>query len=273
MEAGEMLHTVAKCAILVSLAVVGASAARAADSCNLSLLYDFGPPEEMLDDPRIVISSGKEAQCTPVDLLKMSPDCEMWADPQHGGSWFGCKSGPDTTARPRLSGQWGVRSREFFQGPLSFPDGLSTQHLPKHQPARETWLAPVDVEGWDVQTGVPPYGYGTDEYWRAKERNYIDYYPRTFTKIGPVVRSDHPPFRLATQTLFYTTMSGKERAAVTGEAALGYLKIHFVTWAAPQDAQESERYLTAFLQALRLEPAQLTRKQRDWICCPGGCLP
>lgn len=234
---------------------------RAADSCNLHLAHDFDLVED-IPDPWVVIESGKGTQCAPMGRLKTIPDCVMSFDPQHGGIGFNCKSGPDTAAHPRLSGRWGVGSGEFFEGLSS----ERTQYLPKHHPAREAWLAPVDVEGLDIWTGVPPYGYGTDEYWHARKRNYIDYYPRTFTKIGAVVRWGNPTFRLAAQTLFYTTMNGKERAAATGEAAHGCLKIHFVTWAAPMDAQESERRLTAFLQGLRLEPAQLTGKRREDIC-------
>jgi hypothetical protein len=110
------------------------------------------------------------------------------------------------------------------------------------------------------------YVYGQDEYWRAMERNYIDYYPRTLTRIGPVLRSDRPPFRLATQTLFYTTMNGKERAAVTGEAALGCLKIYFVSWTDAKEAAETGRLLTSFLEGFRLEPARLTTRQTKWLC-------
>jgi len=260
-----MLRTIAQCAILLCLAVTAApGAARAADSCDLGLGRDFGPPGDFLDEPEIVIVSGKGAQCAPIGLLKMSPDCEMWDDPQHGGIGFFCKSTPGTAARPRLSGRWGVGSHASFEGIA--PSGQRKQDLPKHRPERETWLAPVDLEGWDIWDGVPPYGYGTDESWRARDRNYIDYYPRTFTKTGPLVRWAHPTLRLATQTLFYTTMNGKERAAVTGEAALGCLKIHFVSWADPKDAEETGRRLTSFLEGLRLEPAQLTTKRRKWLC-------
>jgi hypothetical protein len=259
-----MLRAAVKCAILMCLAVVGAtSAARTAASCNLRGGYDYGLPDF---EPKFFISSGRGAQCAP-KLLEISPNCGMSEDPQHGGAWFHCKSTTDTAARPRLSGYWGVWSGQVFEGPAVFETvgGLSTQHLPKHQSARETWLAPVDIEGWHISDGMP-YSYGMNEYWRAKEREYIDYYPRTFTKIGPMVRSEQPPFRLATQTLFYTAMNGKERAATTGEAALGCLKVYFVSWTEPKDAEETERLLTSFLEGFRLEPAPLTPKQRKWLC-------
>ena len=104
----------------------------------------------------------------------------MSFDPHHGGIGFSCKSGTSD----RWGGHWGLRFYEFFEGTSS----EQMQGLPKHRPVREIWLAPVDAEGLNIQTGVPPYGYGTNEYWRARERNYVDHYPRTFTKIGPVVR-------------------------------------------------------------------------------------
>ena len=169
-------------------------------------------------------------------VLKTDSDWELVCEPQHGApSYFNCKNG--------LGGRWGNRSRELFEGLHS----KRTQELPKHHPARETWLAPIDAEGMDKLT---------------------------FTKIRPVVRWANPTFRLATQTVFYTTMKGKERAAATGEAALGCLRLHFITWTAPESARETEERLTSFLRGIRLEPVRLTLKQRDWICCPGGrCTP
>jgi hypothetical protein len=263
-----MLRSVAQCAILVCLAVVGAaSAARAADSCNLSGGFDHVTPEDDVER-RFIISSGKGVQCAPIGVIEISAGCWMSENPHHGYASFECRSRTDTAAHPRLSGTWAIRSREAYDGPAVFEGvgGLSTKHLPKHRPARETWLGPIDVEGWYVYDGVPPYGYGTNEYWRAKGRNYIDYYPQTFTKIGTVVRWAHPTFRLSTQALYYTTMNGKERAAMTGEAALDCLRIHFVSWTDPKDAEETGRHLTSFLEGLRLEPAQLTMKQRKWLC-------
>ena len=194
-------------------------------------------------------------------VLKTDSDWELVCEPQHGApSYFNCKNG--------LGGRWGNRSRELFEGLHS----KRTQELPKHHPARETWLAPIDAEGMDKL--LPPTELSLEDFLRAVERNYIDDYPRTFTKIRPVVRWANPTFSLATQTVFYTTMKGKERAAATGEAALGCLRLHFITWTAPESARETEERLTSFLRGIRLEPVRLTLKQRDWICYPGGrCTP
>jgi hypothetical protein len=115
------------------------------------------------------------------------------------------------------------------------------------------WLAPIDTEG-DHKS----YPISGDDY--------IDYYPRRFTKIGSRQNLVNPPLQVTEQTLRYITMKGEECAAITGESKLGCFKMYFVTWVASGKADSAEKDMINFLQSLRLEDVPISAPPDRSVC-------
>jgi hypothetical protein len=248
---GKLLD-VAKWTILACVIALGtATTSPAADDCTLRVTTEPGYWDDLSLHPWIL--SGKGPQCEPKGLLRAAPDCDLVVDPQHGAVVFGCENG--------LHGHWGARSPAFFDGPaIGDP---RTKSLPTHQPVRETWLAPVHTEGVRDKDAS---GDTLNDYISNNIDNYVSDYPQQFTRVDPTVDLANAWFGVKRQTLYYTTVGGRKRAAVTGEAALACLKLYFVSWTDPNAAKETEERLSSFLQQLRIQSAQLTGKRRDEIC-------
>jgi hypothetical protein len=240
----EMLRTyllaVAKCTTLVWLAVVGAAdTGHAANRCDLRLLPD--PPDTNAYEQWIL--SGQNERCEAKRLVTSIAGCTLWLDYEHGRQGFSCE-------KLKIGGYWGSRSDADDAANIA---AARERGLPEHRELRGAWLAPVDTEY--LYKGHP-----------IDDEDSFERYPRRFTKIGAKIARPNPFFRVTTQSLHYFRADGEERAAVTGEAALGCLKVFFISWVAPSAAKEAEERLSVFLQDLRMEPVKLTDKQRNHLC-------
>ncbi len=239
------------CAISLCIGVISTtSPGHTADKCDIRVLPgDSKDPDNFGADEQWIFS-GRNERCEAKRLVPSGADCDISVEFQHGTQHFGCKNG--------VHGYWGSHSMRFFGMAITTMSASRKVELPEHRELRGAWLAPVDTEGLHI--GYPISG-----------DDYIDNYPRRFTKIGAKTEVPNPMLGAATQSLHYETMKGDARAAVTGEVAYGCLKIHFISWVAPDAAPATEEKLASFLRGLRLEPVDLTRlneENRKAVCAP-----
>ncbi|MGN8116581.1 hypothetical protein [Labrys sp. 22185] len=171
-------------------------------------------------------------------------DCQLWYGVDHG--WQGLLCGD-------LQGLWGVEGNAApAYGITTFGTNRKVK-LPKHAGARKSWLAPLDTEGLHLS-----YPISMDDY--------IDHYPRNFSKIGVKASPPNPEIAVARQSIEYVTMKGERRVAVTGNAQIACHRLYFLTWVSPAKASTTEKDMDTFLSDLRLQPAKLSHDKQQIAC-------
>lgn len=228
--------------LLLSLAVC--SHLLAAEQCSVSIFH--APPTRHMygSDVQWVVSRQQDA-CTIHRIAIPNYACSIDLGWQHGYAYFSCGS--------ELKGLWGIRPDSFKFSPTNDPatGGGSVIWLPEHAALRKEWLAPVDAEG---------VGSDTDP------KAYVAAYPRRFTSVGKQRDVGNPEIKALVQTLRYLTMKNEERAAVTGEAAFGCLKLYFVTWVKPSVADSTEKDMASMLKDMHLEAVEGPSKVVEQAC-------
>ncbi|QEN89487.1 hypothetical protein FZC33_25640 [Labrys sp. KNU-23] len=205
------------------------------EACNIRLLRD--------SDAQYFVSS-QGGMCQIQKLITPHYGCQLWYGQQHG--WQGLLCGD-------LQGLWGVQGNSAPALGLTTIGTSRRIKLPRHATARKSWLAPLDTEGLH-QT----YPISMDDY--------IDYYPRIFTKVGSKSSPANPEIVVTRQTVEYTTMKGKRRVAITGSAQIGCQSLYFLTWTSPDKAKLTEKDMDTFLADLRLQPANLSVDKQKLAC-------
>lgn len=133
-------------------------------------------------------------------------------------------------------------------------------NIPYHAKSCRSWLTPINQEG-------------LDKSYPRDLKEYTDYYPRKFTRIGLKYSVPNPSFDVFQQTLEYTNMKGEKRAAVTGSLKIGCLGLYFLDWVEPAKADITEKDMITFLSALRLESVTLPEDVRKLRCGPAEWTP
>ena len=184
------------------------------------------------------IAFGKADQQTIRKIIFPSTDCRLTFGAEHGSHHFYCSTG---NSEEFISGQWNPSSEEEIAARLEISP-QQKRRFPAHKNLRKTLLAPAFTEGYYI-------------YYPKDLKTFFALYPQKLTAIGKQIVIENPDARVKVQSIQYRTMNRRPRAAVTGEAAIGCLKLSFVTWVSPAAAQQTERKMKQFLGDLRLGPA------------------
>lgn len=202
----------------------------AAERCEMHVAPGYGAGVGVNDEQWIVGGSDDECSFQPIKFA--SAACRLEQDFQHGTRFFSCGNA--------LSGFWDVRRPDDPYRAATIEAAKARGIiLPPYDQPRKEWLAPIDTEGWNK--GLEP-----------DEELIVGLYPRQFTYIGPRTSSENPDFSATSQTLRYVTVNGQSRAAIAGEAAIGCLRIYFVSWVPTESSDAAEKEMKALLRDLRL---------------------
>jgi hypothetical protein len=201
----------------------------AAERCEMHVAPGYDAGVGVNDEQWIVAGSGDECSFQPIKFA--SSACRLEQDFQHGARYFLCGN---------LYGFWGDRRPDdlYLAAAIEAAKARGITLL-QYDQLRKEWLAPIDTEGWN----------GGME---ADEELIVGLYPRRFTYIGAKTSSENPDFSATSQALRYVTVNGESRAAVTGEAAIGCLRIYFVSWVPAESSDTAEREMKTLLRDLRL---------------------
>jgi hypothetical protein len=203
----------------------------AAEQCEMHVAPGYRAGVGVSDEQWIVAGSDDECSFQPVKFT--SSACRLEQDFQHGTRSFLCGD---------LYGFWGDRRPDEFYLAVTIEAAKARGiTLPRYDRLRTEWLAPIDTEGW--HKGLEP-----------DEELIVGLYPRRFTYIGPRTSSssENPDLSATSQALRYVSVNGQSRAAITGEAAIGCLRIYFVSWVPAESSDAAEKDMKALLRDLRL---------------------
>ena len=201
----------------------------AAERCEMHVASGYDAGVGVSDEQWIVAGSDDECSFQPIEFA--SSACRLEQDFQHGTRSFLCGV---------LYGFWGDRRPDdlYLAATIEAAKARGIT-VPQYDQLRKEWLAPVDTEGWNG-------GMESDE------ELIVGLYPRQFTYIGPRTSSENPDLSATSQALRYVTVNGQSRAAITGEATIGCLRIYFVSWVPTESSDAAEKEMKALLRDLRL---------------------
>ncbi len=211
------------------------TASAAGETCGVRLMRDA--------EAQYFIST-QGGTCRVQKLTTPHYGCQLLYGVDHG--WQGLLCGD-------LQGLWGVDGNSAPAYAITTLGTKRRVKLPKHTAARKSWLAPLDTEG-------------LHQTYPIRMDDYIDFYPRSFSRIGAKFTPTNPEIAVTRQTLQYTMMNGKRRVAITGGAQIACQSLYFLTWTSPDKAPSVEKDMDTFLADLRLQPANLSAEKQKLAC-------
>lgn len=228
------LSRLARLGALSSLLITGSAVAR--EGCNERIVPILN--KRSLFAKQLKIISEKDDQKITSNITFPQTGCRMIFSAEHASRRFDC---PADSSGKIISGIWNTSNEDQSFAMASMPL-KQRRSLPLHRKIRNNLLAPAFIEGYYINY---PIDIGV----------VAALYPRNFTVIGKKTDIENPDARVKIQSLQYRTVDHRARAAVTGEAAIGCLKLNFVTWVSPDATEQTEQSMKRFLGDLRLEPA------------------